>query len=35
MGPAVNSAPPRSRSYDARRRKEAAEESRKRVLAQS
>jgi len=35
MGPAVNGAPPRSRSYDARRRQEAAEESRKRVLAQS
>lgn len=35
MGSAVNGAPPRSRSYDARRRQEAAEESRKRVLAQS
>ncbi|MFB0838918.1 MULTISPECIES: TetR/AcrR family transcriptional regulator [unclassified Arthrobacter] len=35
MGPAVNGAPPRPRSYDARRRQEAAEESRKRVLAQS
>jgi AcrR family transcriptional regulator len=35
MGPAVNGASPRSRSYDARRRQEAAEESRKRVLAQS
>ncbi|TDT78689.1 TetR family transcriptional regulator [Arthrobacter sp. AG258] len=35
MGPAVNGAPPRSRGYDARRRQEAAEESRKRVLAES
>ncbi|MGO4236509.1 TetR/AcrR family transcriptional regulator [Pseudarthrobacter sp. YAF2] len=35
MGPAVNGALPRSRSYDARRRQEAAEESRKRVLAES
>ncbi|MDQ0733055.1 TetR/AcrR family transcriptional regulator [Arthrobacter sp. B1I2] len=35
MRPAVNGALPRSRSYDARRRQEAAEESRKRVLAQS
>lgn len=35
MGPAVNGVPPRSRSYDTRRRQEAAEESRKRVLAQS
>ncbi|GGH98941.1 TetR/AcrR family transcriptional regulator [Arthrobacter liuii] len=35
MGPAVNDALPRSRSYDARRRQEAAEESRKRVLDQS
>jgi AcrR family transcriptional regulator len=33
MGSAVNGAPARSRSYDARRRQEAAEESRKRVLA--
>ncbi|SEQ05657.1 TetR/AcrR family transcriptional regulator [Arthrobacter sp. OV608] len=35
MGPAVNGAPPRSRGYDARRRQEAAEEARKRVLASS
>lgn len=35
MGPAVNGAEPRPRSYDARRRQEAAEESRKRVLARS
>ncbi|WAJ33828.1 TetR/AcrR family transcriptional regulator [Arthrobacter sp. FX8] len=35
MGPAVNGAPPRPRSYDARRRQEAAGEARKRVLAQS
>ncbi|MDQ0665361.1 AcrR family transcriptional regulator [Arthrobacter ulcerisalmonis] len=35
MGPAVNGGLPRPRSYDARRRQEAAEESRKRVLAQS
>ncbi|MDQ0802152.1 TetR/AcrR family transcriptional regulator [Arthrobacter sp. SLBN-112] len=35
MGPAVNGASPRSRSYDARRRQEAAEQSRKRVLAES
>jgi AcrR family transcriptional regulator len=35
MGPAVNGALARSRRYDARRRQEAAEESRKRVLAES
>ncbi len=35
MQPAVNGAKPRSRSYDSRRRQEAAEESRKRVLAQA
>lgn len=35
MGSAVNGAPPRPRSYNARRRQEAAEESRMRVLAQS
>lgn len=35
MGPAVNGAPPRSRSYDARRRQEAAGEARNRVLASS
>ena len=35
MGPAVNGALPRSRSYDASRRQEAAEESRKQVLAQA
>lgn len=35
MGPAVNGTQPRPRSYDSRRRQEAAEESRKRVLAQA
>jgi len=35
MGPAVNGAESRPRSYDSRRRQEAAEESRKRVLAQA
>lgn len=35
MGPAVNGAEPRPRSYDSRRRQEAAEESRRRVLAQA
>ena len=35
MGPAVNGGLPRSRRYDARRRQEAAGESRKRVLAES
>lgn len=35
MGPAVNGSPARSRSYDARRRQEAAGQSRKRVLAES
>ena len=35
MGSAVNGALPRSRSYDARRRQEAAGESRRRVLAES
>lgn len=35
MRPAVNGLPARSRSYDARRRQEAAGQSRKRVLAES
>lgn len=35
MGPAVNGMEPRPRSYDSRRRQEAAEGSRKRVLARA